>query len=91
MTDFEKMDAFFTITSFVVVIIGVISGLILYRIWQILGHVQRFAQILEREAELVRRDVAHLRENVGKKGFRLKYFVRFFKGALGEFFRSSDD
>ena len=91
MDDFAKMDVFFIVTTCAVGIVGALSGLILYRIWQILGEVSRFAKMMNEEAALMRKDVAHLRANVAHKGFRMKYVVRFFKGAFRELFRGDDD
>lgn len=91
MTEFAKMDIFFMVTTAVVVIIGVLLGFILYRIWRILGHVERFSALMSEEAALVKKDIAHLRENVSSKGFRLRYLVRFFKGTISELFGGSDE
>ena len=78
------------VTTFVVVILGVLVAMILYQVWRILGHVERLGAQFENEATLIRGDIADLRRNVAEKGFRMRYLVRFFKGTLGEMFRSRE-
>ncbi len=91
MSEFAKMDVFFMVTTFVVVILGVLIGMILHKVWRILGHVERLGQIFEDEAQRVRGDIAELRSNVRVNGFRMRYIVRFFKGAMREIFRGGDE
>ena len=87
MTEFAKMDVFFLVTTIVVIVLGILVAFVLYRVWQILGHVERISGEIDKETVLVRRDIAELRENVSSKGMRLRYLIRFFKGSLGELFR----
>lgn len=86
MSEFAKMDVFFMVTTAVVVVLSVLVAFILYRIWKILGHVERFSQMMNDEAALIRGDIGELRESVKHGGLRMRYLVRFFKGTLGELF-----
>ncbi|MDR3572164.1 MAG: hypothetical protein P4L81_08360 [Candidatus Pacebacteria bacterium] len=90
MDEFAKMDIFFVVTTIVTAVMGIGVALILYRIWAILGHVQRFAELMNHEAELVSKDLAELRESVSTKGFRMRYLVRFFKGTFSELMGMKD-
>lgn len=89
MSEFAKMDFFFVVTTIVVIGIGILLALILYRIWRILGHVERFSLLMSDEAMHVRDDIAQLRENVKREGFKMRYIVRFFKGTISELFGGS--
>jgi hypothetical protein len=82
------MDIFFMITTFVVVILGILVGMVLYKLWRILGHVERFSQMMNDETQLIRADIAQLRGNVHEGGLKMRYFMQFFKGTFGELFRS---
>jgi hypothetical protein len=86
MSEFAKMDIFFVVTTIVVIILGILLALIFYRVWRILGHVERFSLLMSDEAMLVREDIAELRQNVKREGFKMRYIVRFFKGTLSELF-----
>ena len=68
MSEFAKMDIFFMVTTFVVVILGILIAMILYQVWRILGHVERLGQIFEDEAKLVRGDIAELGGDAGLVG-----------------------
>jgi hypothetical protein len=91
MTEFAKMDIFFIVTTGAVVIIGILVAFVLYRVWRILGHVERISEMMGDEAVLVKSDIAKLRHNVASKGFRMRYVVRFFKGTFAELFGNSSE
>lgn len=86
MTEFAKMDAFFLITTIVVVVLAVIVGLILYRIWRILGHVERISQLASDEAALVRGDVAKLREHISQSGLQFLLFRKTLMSVVAKYF-----
>ena len=78
MTDFLKMDIFFFVTTVVVIALGIIAFIVGIRVWRILGHIERIAEIAEQETGLLKDDIATLRTDVRRHGFKLKSFVRLF-------------
>ncbi len=87
MNQFVQMDIFFVVTTLVVLAIGVVTVLIMLRIWRILGYVERISREISEESALLRADVAHLRANIQQDGFKFTHFMRFFLGAVGRFGR----
>lgn len=79
MQDFLKMDIFFFVTTIVVLAIGVIAVFIGLRIWKILGHIERIAEIAEHETSLIKDDIAILRADVRREGFKIASLMRLFK------------
>lgn len=79
MNDFAKMDIFFIVTTIVVIMLGVVVTLILFRIWRILGSVEEISSMLSEEGSLVRKDIAGLRAKVREEGFRMRFFGNFFR------------
>ena len=61
MTEFAKMDIFFFVTTLCLVFITLALGIVLFKLWKILGHVERIARIAGAEAENIREDVAYVR------------------------------
>lgn len=61
MDEFVKMDLFFFITTICVLLITFSMILIMYKLWRILGHVERIAAAAGAEAENLREDVAYVR------------------------------
>ena len=55
------MHVFFFITTITVLLVGVGIGLIGWRLWSILGHVERLSRSVSDESELIRGDIAHAR------------------------------
>lgn len=64
MSEFAKMDIFFFITTVVVIVIGLLSAFVLYRIWKILGHVEDISKEVSEESVLIRRDISEVRSSV---------------------------
>ena len=89
MDEFLKMDIFFVVTTLVVLAVGIVTVLILLRVWRILGHVERITQQISEESALLRQDIAHLRSNIQEEGFKVTRFVRFLLGAVGRFGKKS--
>ena len=79
MNDFLKMDIFFMITTLVVIILGIAVTFILFRIWRILGNVEKISAMLSDEGSLVRKDIADFRSNVRREGFRMRFISNFFR------------
>ncbi len=83
MSEFAKMDIFFLVTTIAVVLLGLMIGFVLFRIWRILGHVEKFSQEVSEESALLRADVAHLRTNIRSEGFKLAHLTRFARTVMG--------
>ena len=83
MDDFLKMDVFFAITTVAVLVLTVLVGFVLVRLLKILKSIQRILVLAEKESELVREDIGHLREKVSKEGLKLRHIVGFL-GGLGK-------
>jgi hypothetical protein len=61
MDGFLRMDIFFMVTTFCVVFLTVLIGLVFWKLLRILKHVERIAEVAGREAENLREDAAYLR------------------------------
>lgn len=83
MDEFAKMDIFFVVTTIAVVVVGLLLSVVLYKLWRILGHVERFAEELSEETKLVREDIAEFRGHV-KSGLRMSRIVKFWRSLGGE-------
>ncbi len=83
MDDFLKMDVFFAITTVAVLVLSVLVGYVLVRVLRILKSLERIVLLAEKETELVREDLVHLREKVSKEGLKLRHIVGFL-GGLGK-------
>jgi hypothetical protein len=88
MNDFVQMHIFFFVTTIAVVIVGVLLAIILFRIYQILSHVEDISREISEESTLVRADIADLRSNVRNQGFKMKFLSSFFRSTLGRFART---
>jgi hypothetical protein len=86
MTEFAKMDVFFLVTTVIVILLAAVIGLILYRIWRILGHVERISQLASDEAALVRNDVAQLREHISQSGLQFLLFKKTLMSVVAKYF-----
>ena len=86
MNDFAKMDVFFVVTTVVVVMLGIVVSLVLFRIWRILGNVEEISNMISEEGSLVRKDIAEMRASVKREGLRLQFVGRFFKNIAKRYF-----
>ena len=73
MNDFLKMDIFFIVTTLVVVMLGIVVTLILFRVWRILGYVEEISRDLSEESALLRNDVAEMRARIKAEGFKFSH------------------
>lgn len=75
------MDIFFAVSTAVVVFVGLLIGLVLYRIYRILTHVDDISRHVAEESAYIREDIAQLREDFksGKSKFMstLSFFNKF--------------
>jgi len=79
MDEFAKMDIFFVVTTFAVALLSIVSAFVLYRVWKILGHVERFMQEVNEETSLVRHDIARARAGAA---FSWRSSVKFLRGVF---------
>jgi len=78
------MDIFFVVTTILVLLVGIVMFLIALRIWRILGHIERIAKIAETESELIMEDIAILRADIRREGFKLSSLFRLFKSMFAK-------
>ena len=71
MNDFTQMHVFFFVTTMVVVVIGVLTALILWRVWKMLGYMEQLSKDISEEGSLVRGDIAHMRNKMMMEGFKI--------------------
>ncbi len=85
MNDFLKMDIFFIVTTVVVVMLGIVVTLILFRVWRILGHVEDISREFSEESALLRNDVAEMRARIKNEGFKFAHIMSLFSSRVGRF------
>ena len=69
------MNIFFFITSAVVVAVGILIALILWRVLRILGYVEEISKDMSEESGLIRDDIAHMRGRIKTEGFKLRHLA----------------
>lgn len=72
------MDIFFVVTTAVVASTGVVILLLAWRIWRILGSIERMVKMAEGEAEVLKNDWREMRGSV-RRGLRLWSFAALMK------------
>jgi hypothetical protein len=85
MNDFTQMHVFFFITSVVVVVIGVLTSLILWRVWKMLGHMEKLSRDISEEGSLVRADIAFMRTTMVAEGFKIGLLTSFLTKTASRF------
>jgi len=79
MNEFLKMDIFFFVTTIVVLVVGMFSAYILWRIGRVLKHVEHISEQASLESDSIRADLAEMRTDIRKGKGRLKSFFSFLK------------
>jgi len=85
MNDFLKMDIFFIVTTLVVLMLGIVVTLILFRVWRILGHVEDISRDISEESALLRNDVAQMRARIKTEGFKFTHIMSLFSSRIARF------
>ncbi len=85
MNDFLKMDIFFIVTTLVVLMLGTVVTLILFRVWRILGHVEDISRDISEESTLLRNDVAQMRARIKTEGFKFTHIMSLFSSRVARF------
>jgi len=83
MEGFLKMDVFFFVTTLVVVLLGILVAMVLYRLWRILKNVEHISHEVAQESGLIREDLAELRSDI-KSGKGKVMSTLSFLGRLGD-------
>lgn len=78
MESLIKSEVFFFITSIAVVILTILLGMAVVYIIRILRNVDDISKKAKDEADLIKEDVADLRQNIRDEGIKVKSFVSFF-------------
>jgi hypothetical protein len=86
MDDFLKMDVFFIVATLAVVVLTVLIGFVLLRVYRILGYIERISEEVKEESAEVRADIAQLRTTFKKEGIQLALITRFVRKFLQRFF-----
>lgn len=81
MSDFTAMHIFFGVTTAFVVLLMLGAGLLIYRLYRILGHLETLASHVSDEGAKIREDIAALRAKAGEQGARAAKLAAF----LGKF------
>ena len=85
MNDFLKMDIFFIVTTLVVLMLGIVVTLILFRISRILGHIEDISRDISEESALLRNDVAQMRARIKTEGFKFAHIMSLFSSRVARF------
>ncbi len=83
MGDVLKMDIFFAVTTVVVLGVGFLLGMVLYRLWRILKNVEEISGHVAAESEHIRNDIASLRSDIKEGKGKFMSALSFF-GKLGD-------
>lgn len=83
MESIMKSEIFFFISSIAAVILTILIGVIAAYLIRILRNVDDISEKAKDEAELIKEDVADLRQNIREEGIKVKSFVKFFKNLKG--------
>ena len=78
-----KSETFFFITSIATVILTILIGIAAAYLIRILRNVDDISKKAKDEAELIKEDVADLRQNIRDEGIKVKSFVNFFNKLKG--------
>ncbi|HXK37586.1 MAG TPA: hypothetical protein VJ579_00770 [Candidatus Paceibacterota bacterium] len=84
MNDFLKMDIFFVVTTFVVLLWGIIGAVVLYYVIRVLKYIEQLSRTVAEGADELRGDLDEVRAQVREEGVRFKHVIQFFSGALSQ-------
>lgn len=72
------MDIFFFVTTIVVIVIGILSAYVLWRIGRVLKYVEHISEQAALESDSIRQDLAEMRGDIRRGEGRLKSLFNFF-------------
>lgn len=79
MNTLVHADIFFFVTTIVVVIVGIALTIALIYLAKVFSDIREITKQVKEETILFRGDIAGLREDVKREGFRLERLMMFFK------------
>jgi len=79
MNEFLKMDMFFFVTTVVVIVLGVFSVCVLWRLERVLKNIEHISEQVALESDTIREDLAEMRSDMKRGKGRLKSLFNFFK------------
>ncbi len=82
MSTLIHADIFFFVTTFAVIVVAVALTVALIYLAKVLSDIKDITGQLKEETRLFRGDIADLRANVRKEGFRIEAFFGFLKSLL---------
>ncbi len=83
METIMKSEIFFFISSIATVILTILIGIMAAYLIRILRNVDNISEKAKDEADLIKEDVADLRQNIRDEGIKVKSFVSFFNKLKG--------
>lgn len=81
MEDFLKMDIFFAVATFAVLIVAALLSAFLFYCIRILRTLARIAEEVEGEAKALRGDIEEVRLKIRSEGVQAKHLLTLFKKA----------
>ncbi|MCH8986831.1 hypothetical protein IIA94_01540 [Patescibacteria group bacterium] len=78
MDDILKADIFFFITTIATIILSVFLGIVFFYTIRILHDIKHISSVAKKESTIISEELSELRENIKKRGTKLKYFLSFF-------------
>ncbi|MFI5260660.1 MAG: hypothetical protein ACHQU0_02605 [Candidatus Paceibacteria bacterium] len=78
MDEFLKMDIFFFTATVAVVLLAFFSALVLWRLSNVLKHIEHITEQASLESDAVRADLADMRADIKRGKGRLKSLFSFF-------------
>jgi|CXWL01.1.fsa_nt_gi uncharacterized membrane protein (DUF106 family) len=78
MNEFLKMDVFFVVTTVIAIIVGILVCVVLYYFARFLRTLNRIADEIEEETQVIRADIREARDNIKREGVRLRDLFSFF-------------
>ena len=79
MDEFLKMDIFFAVTTVVVIVLGILTALVLWRVQCILKNVEYISKQVVSESDHIRQDLAEMRSEIRQGKGRLRSLFGFLK------------
>lgn len=83
MESIMKSEIFFFITSIATVVLAILIGIAAVYAIRILRNVDDISKKAKDEADLIKEDIAELRQSVKTEGAKVKSFVNFFNNLKG--------
>ena len=78
MNDFLKMDIFFSVTTVVVIVLGIFSAFVLWRLERVLKNIEHISEQVALESDTIREDLAEMRNDVRRGKGRVRSLFSFF-------------